>query len=174
MGLIERLKGELSTLRDVMERVPFEQEAFIDALTKADGEVDIRLGRWRKSEVREYVEAIAMAVAIAVAGGQIARVPEPVVAAVVISALLHALDPRPLVRLWRLNKDQYVAAVAVVGVMILGVVDGMFVAVALSIAATLQRMSSPTIATLGKLGESRNFVDVTYMPKQEQTLRSSS
>jgi MFS superfamily sulfate permease-like transporter len=50
-----------------------------------------------------------------------------------------------------------VAAVAVVGVMILGVVDGMFVAVALSIAATLQRISSPTIATLGKLGESRNF-----------------
>lgn len=56
-------------------------------------------------------------------------------------------------------------AVAVVGVMILGVVDGMLVAVALSIAATLQRMSSPTIATLGKLGESRNFVDVTYMPE---------
>ena len=109
--------------------------------------------------------AIVMAAAIAVAGGQIARVPEPVVAAVVISALLHALDPRPLVRLWRLNKDQYVAAVAVVGVMILGVVGGMLVAVALSIAATLQRMSSSTIATLGKLGESRNFVDVTYMPE---------
>jgi len=63
----ERLKDELSALRDVMERVPFEQEAFIDALTKADGEVDIRLGRWRKSEVREYVEAIAMAVAVAFA-----------------------------------------------------------------------------------------------------------
>jgi MFS superfamily sulfate permease-like transporter len=108
--------------------------------------------------------ATVMAAAIAVVGGQIARVPEPVVAAVVISALLHALDPRPLVRLWRLNKDQYVAAVAVVGVMVLGVVDGMFVAVALSIAATLQRMSSPTIETLGKLGESRNFVDVSYMP----------
>jgi signal peptidase I len=63
----ERLQGELSALRDVMERVPFEEEAFIDALTKADGEVDIRLGRWRKSEVREYVEAIAMAVAVAFA-----------------------------------------------------------------------------------------------------------
>ena len=108
--------------------------------------------------------AIVTAAAIAVAGGQIARVPEPVVAAVVISALLHALDPRPLVRLWRLNKDQYVAAVAVVGVMILEVVDGMLVAIALSIAAMLQRMSSPTIATLGQLGETRNFVDVTYMP----------
>lgn len=63
----ERLQAELSTLRDVMERVPFQEEAFIDALSRADGEVDIRLGRWRKSEVREYVEAIAMAVAVAFA-----------------------------------------------------------------------------------------------------------
>ena len=109
--------------------------------------------------------AIVMVAAIAVAGEQIARVPEPVLAAVVISALLHSLDPGPLVRLWRLNKDQYVAAAAAVGVMILGVVDGMLLAVALSIAATLQRMSSPTLATLGELHETRNFVDVSYMPE---------
>jgi MFS superfamily sulfate permease-like transporter len=109
--------------------------------------------------------AIVMVAAIAVAGEQIARVPEPVVGAVVISALLHSLDPRPLVRLWRLNKDQYVAVVAAIGVMILGVVDGMLLAVAMSIAATLQRMSTPTIARLGELGESRNFVDVSYKPE---------
>jgi MFS superfamily sulfate permease-like transporter len=47
--------------------------------------------------------------------------------------------------------------------MILGVVNGMIVAVALSIAATLERMSNPTIARLGMLGESRNFVDVSYL-----------
>jgi MFS superfamily sulfate permease-like transporter len=34
---------------------------------------------------------------------------------------------------------------------------------ALSIAATLERMSNPTIARLGMLGESRNFVDVSFM-----------
>jgi high affinity sulfate transporter 1 len=117
------------------------------------------------SRIAGVCAAVVMVVAIAVAGGQIARVPEPVVGAVVISALLHSLDPGPLLRLWRLNKDQYVAAVAAIGVMILGVVDGMLVAVALSIAATLQRMSNPTIARLGMLGESRNFVDVSYMPE---------
>jgi MFS superfamily sulfate permease-like transporter len=35
----------------------------------------------------------------------------------------------------------------------------------MSIAATLQRMSKPTIARLGELGESRNFVDVSFMPE---------
>jgi high affinity sulfate transporter 1 len=115
------------------------------------------------SRIAGVCAAIVMVIAIAVAGGQIARVPEPVVGAVVISALLHSLDPGPLLRLWRLNKDQYVATVAAVGVMILGVVDGMLVAVALSIAATLQRMANPTIATLGELAGSHNFVDVSYM-----------
>jgi len=109
--------------------------------------------------------AIVMVAAIALAGEQIARVPEPVLAAVVISALLHSLDPKPLIRLWRLNKDYFVALAAAVGVMIFGVVDGMLLAVALSIAATLQRMSSPKLATLGELDETRNFVDVNYMPE---------
>jgi len=63
----ERLRGELDLLREAMERVPFDEEGFMDALSKADGEIDVRLGRWRKSEVREYVEAIAMAVAVAFA-----------------------------------------------------------------------------------------------------------
>jgi signal peptidase I len=63
----DRLRAEIETLRDQMERVPFDDEAFMDALTRADGEIDVRLGRWRKSEVREYVEAILMAVAVAFA-----------------------------------------------------------------------------------------------------------
>jgi signal peptidase I len=63
----ERLKQNLAELRKKMEREPFDEEAFMEALTRADGDVDVRLGRWRKSEVREYVEAIVMAVAVAFA-----------------------------------------------------------------------------------------------------------
>jgi signal peptidase I len=63
----ERLRLHLTELRETMERVPFDLEAFMEALTHADGEIDVRLGRWRKSEVREYIEAILMAVAVAFA-----------------------------------------------------------------------------------------------------------
>jgi signal peptidase I len=61
----ERLRHDLSTLREAMARSPFDENGFIDALERVDGEVDVRLGRWRKSEVREYAEAILMAVAVA-------------------------------------------------------------------------------------------------------------
>ncbi len=63
----ERLRAQLAELRRAMDRVPFEEHAFVEALAHADGEVDVHLGRWRKSEVREYLEAILMAVAVAFA-----------------------------------------------------------------------------------------------------------
>jgi signal peptidase I len=63
----DRLRAELDALRDAMEHQPFDEDAFIDAVARADGQVDANLGKWRKSEVREYVEAILMAVAVAFA-----------------------------------------------------------------------------------------------------------
>ena len=63
----ERLRDQLDELRDAMDRVPFDERSFVECLALADSEVDRDLGRWRKSEVREYLEAILMAVAVAFA-----------------------------------------------------------------------------------------------------------
>jgi signal peptidase I len=59
------LREHLTLLRASMNRQPFDAEAFGDALGRADVQVDERLSRWRKSELREYVEAIAMATLVA-------------------------------------------------------------------------------------------------------------
>ena len=63
----DKLRTDLDALEDAMDREPFDEEGFVDALVKADGEVDVRLGRWRKSEVREYAESILVAIAVAMA-----------------------------------------------------------------------------------------------------------
>ncbi|MDE2362055.1 MAG: SulP family inorganic anion transporter [Hyphomicrobiales bacterium] len=107
------------------------------------------------------VGAIAMIVMVALGGALIARIPEPVLAAIVIAALAHALDPAPLIRLWKIDRDQYVALAAALGVMIFGVVDGMLLAVALSVAFTIERMARPKVATLGRLRDTHDFVDTT-------------
>jgi signal peptidase I len=59
------LREHLVVLRAAMNRPVFDADAFADALGRADVAVDARLGRWRKSELREYVEAIAMATLVA-------------------------------------------------------------------------------------------------------------
>ena len=90
----------------------------------------------------------------------IARIPEPVLAAIVIAALTHALDPAPIVRLFRLHRDHWVALTAAVGVLALGVLDGMLAAIGLSIAMLLYDMAHPSISELGRVGDSHDFIDI--------------
>jgi len=61
----ERLAADLQALRESMDRQPFDPDDFNDAWLRADGQVDVRLRSWRKSEVREYLESILVAVIVA-------------------------------------------------------------------------------------------------------------
>lgn len=63
----QSLRADLDALDEAMHEVPFDEEAFLDALVRADGEVDTKLGRWRKSELREYTESIVIAIMVAMA-----------------------------------------------------------------------------------------------------------
>jgi len=112
------------------------------------------------SRITGVVAATGLVAMVLFAMPLVAALPEPVLAAVVIAALTHALDPAPLLRLWRLDRDQYVALGAAAGVLALGVLDGMLLAIALSLAALLQRLASPRAARLGRLGDSHDYVDV--------------
>ncbi|HEY6868434.1 MAG TPA: SulP family inorganic anion transporter [Novosphingobium sp.] len=90
----------------------------------------------------------------------IARIPQPVLAAVVISALTHALAPAPLLRLFRLGRDQWIGVGAALGVLALGVLNGMLAAIALSLGELLYRLSHPSLSTLGRVGTTHDFVDL--------------
>lgn len=59
------LKASLNALEDEMTKEPFDEDAFCRALERAEAEVDEHLGRFRKSEIREYAESILVAIAVA-------------------------------------------------------------------------------------------------------------
>ena len=61
----KRLADSLEALRISMRVEKFDQDAFEEALVHADGEIDVHLGKWRKSEAREFVESILVAVGVA-------------------------------------------------------------------------------------------------------------
>lgn len=117
-----------------------------------------------RSRWAAVVAGAGLAALILCARPLIARLPEPVLAAVVIAALTHALDPAPLVRLWKIGRDQYVAIAAAIGVLGFGVLNGMLIAIALAIAALIQRLASPHVALLGRLGGGHDFVDLARHP----------
>lgn len=90
--------------------------------------------------------------------------PRPVLAVAVINALWHALSPKPLLRVWRMNRDRVLVIGAALAVLIFGVLDGMLMAIGLSLLAALRRFSQPVVHELGELGSSRNFVDIHTQP----------
>ncbi len=94
----------------------------------------------------------------------IARLPEPVLAAVVIAALLHALDPTPFVQLNRVDRDQYLAIIAALGVFLAGILNGMLIAIALSFLLLVHRLSSRHVILLGRLRGGHDFVDIDRHP----------
>jgi MFS superfamily sulfate permease-like transporter len=95
----------------------------------------------------------------------IARVPTPILAAVVVAALLHALDPRPVLQLWRIDRDQYLALIAALGVLLLGALYGMLLAVGLSVVAIIRRLAEPNVVRLGQLDGGRDYVDAARHPE---------
>lgn len=117
-----------------------------------------------QSRAAAIVAALGLAVLVLAAGPLVAMLPKPVLAAVVIAALTHALNPAPLLRLWKLGRDQYVALAAVAGVLALGVLNGMLLAIVLSLAAMIQRLATPTLARLGRLAGGHDYVDLTRHP----------
>ena len=112
--------------------------------------------------------ALIVALASFSANSWIALIPQPVLAAIVIAALAHALSPKPIFVLFRLDRDQWVAVTAAVGVLVLGIVNGLLFAVALSIIELLRRFTRARLSELGRTGE-HDFVDVSSHPDATRT-----
>ena len=106
------------------------------------------------------VALAAMLVVVLFALPSIEFLPRPVLAVAVISALLHALSLGPIQAVWRMGRDRILMVLAVLAVLFFGVLDGMLLAIGLSILAAMRRFSEPVVHELGALGQSRNYVDV--------------
>lgn len=106
------------------------------------------------------VIALALAFALPVLG----RLPRPVLAVAVTAALAHALNPRPLLEAWRMDRDRVLLVGAVAAVLSLGVLHGMLAAIALSLVAALRRFSQPIVHELGELGSTRDYIALNGHP----------
>ena len=112
-----------------------------------------------QSRATGMIAAAGLLLLILAGSRAVALLPDAVLAAVVIAALTHALDPAPFRRLWQLRRDFAVAMGAAAGVLVFGVLDGMLLAILLSLALLIHRLSSPQMMRLGRLG-THVFVDI--------------
>ncbi|KAA0947828.1 MULTISPECIES: SulP family inorganic anion transporter [unclassified Pseudomonas] len=98
----------------------------------------------------------------------VALTPEPVLAAIVIHALARGLSLQPLGRYFIWRRDRVLVICAVSAVLVLGVLDGLLVAVAISVVLMLRQMSSADVQVLGRMGVGHDFVDLAHHPDAEE------
>lgn len=88
------------------------------------------------------------------------NLPKAVLAAIVFSAVYKLVDIPALVRMWRISRiDFYAAIIALVAVLFLGILQGVLLAAIASIFLLLLRASQPNVAFLGRLPGSGRYSD---------------
>jgi MFS superfamily sulfate permease-like transporter len=118
-----------------------------------------------RSRLAGVVAAAGVAAALCFLRPWVARIPEPVLAAIVLFAMRHAVSIEPLrpYLLWK--RDRLAIAVAVAGVLVLGVLDGLLLAMAASLVLLIRKLSEPRLSVLGRLDGGHDFVNVGLHPE---------
>jgi len=122
-----------------------------------------------KSQVTGLVGAGAITVILLAVPGLLRNLPQPTLAAVVIAASLSLADVPATRRLYLVRRSAfYLSVAAFLGVVLLGVLPGIAIAVGLSIANVFRRAWWPYQTTLGRVPGLLGYHDVHSYPHAEQ------
>jgi high affinity sulfate transporter 1 len=122
-----------------------------------------------RTQVTGLVGAAAITLMLVLVPGLLRNLPQPTLAAVVITASLSLADVPGTVRLWRQRRTEFVLSMAAfAGVALLGVLPGIAIAVALSIGNVFRRAWWPHQTVLGRVPGVPGFRDVDGYPDAEQ------
>jgi MFS superfamily sulfate permease-like transporter len=100
--------------------------------------------------------------------GLLENLPKAVLAAVVLTAIYGLLDFPALLRMWHVSRlDFYAAAIALIGVLLLGILHGILLAALASVVLLLANASSPHVAFLGRIPGTNSYSDLARHPENE-------
>jgi len=121
-----------------------------------------------KTQLTGVIGAALIILMIVLVPGLFRNLPQPALAAVVITAALSLADIPGTVRLWRQRKAEFLLSIAAfLGVALLGVLPGIAIAVALSILNVFRRAWWPYATVLGRVAGVEGYHDVHSYPDAE-------
>ena len=122
-----------------------------------------------QSQVSSIAASLMVMVTLLFLTGWFYHLPEAVLGAIVVHAVWHLLDFRELRRFRRIRRIEYREALAaIVGVIAFGILNGLLLAVILTLVALMRYLSESHVAVLGRLQGTREYVDVARHPEAEQ------
>jgi high affinity sulfate transporter 1 len=118
-----------------------------------------------KTQMTGVVGAVGIALLLVGAPGLLRHLPQAVLGAVVISACLGLVEVSGVVRLYRLRRGEFaISGLCFLGVALLGVTEGIFLAVGVALLAFVWRAWRPYDAVLGLVDGLEGYHDVSRHP----------
>jgi high affinity sulfate transporter 1 len=122
-----------------------------------------------RTQLAGLVAALGLALVLLFATGLFDSLPTATLAAVVIAAVVFIVDLPALRTLARVNRADFALAIAsFLGVALIGVVQGVAIAVGLSVLAVLWRAWHPYDAVLGRVAGLKGYHDTERHPEGRQ------
>ncbi len=119
-----------------------------------------------RTQITGVTGAVLIVVLIVALPGLFRNLPQPALAAVVITASLSLADLPGTARLWKQRRVEFaVSLVAFAGVAVLGVLPGIAIAVGMSILNVFRRAWRPYQTTLGLVDGMRGYHDLRSYPE---------
>jgi sulfate permease, SulP family len=113
-----------------------------------------------KTPLALIICSLTLAICLLFLTGLLTNLPKAVLAAIVFTAVYKLVDVAALKRMWRISRiDFFAAAIALVSVLLLGILQGILLAALASIFLLLARASQPNIAFLGRVPGTGRYAD---------------
>jgi len=98
------------------------------------------------------------------------NLPQPVLAAIVLTAVASLVKISELRHLWKVHRSEFIVAmVALLGVLWAGLLKGVLIGAIISLVLLIRRASSPHVAFLGRIPGARRYSDLERHPDNEAT-----
>jgi high affinity sulfate transporter 1 len=138
-------------------------------ISSSSSRTPVAMAAGARTQLTPLVGAVAIALLLVAAPGALRNLPQPILAAVVITAVLGLVDPAAVRRLYEVRRAEFVLWLAAfVGVALLGVLLGIVAAIALSLGEFIRRAWRPHDAVLGREDELKGYHDLERHPAGRQ------
>jgi sulfate permease, SulP family len=122
-----------------------------------------------RTPVSGLIAALLMLAVVLFLSGLLRDLPQPVLAAIVLVAVMGLFKVKALVHLWHFSRTEFaIAAAALLGVLGSGLLRGVLIGVVLSILMLLRRASRPPTTELGRVPGTDYFADRVRNPENER------
>jgi sulfate permease, SulP family len=122
-----------------------------------------------KTPVSLVFASITLAFCLLFFTGFLKNLPKAVLAAIVLMAVRGLINFREIGRLWRVSRLEFtVAAIALIGVLLFGILKGVLIAAIASILLLLRHVARPHVAFLGRIPGTRRFSDLARHQDNER------